>query len=108
MLEVAKILGRAFRAPAVWERCADGVEKVGHSDSDAEEARENFETRNPETASIHGMCEIVYKQIGVMHPLFLCNKHIKTLSFLQEIVEENKKLKARIQELEVYLIPDQV
>ena len=32
----------------------------------------------------------------------LTNKHIKTLSFLQEIVEENKKLKARIQELEVY------
>ena len=31
----------------------------------------------------------------------LTNKHIKTLSFLQEMAKENKDLKARIQELEV-------
>ena len=31
----------------------------------------------------------------------LTTKHIQTLSFLQEIVRENKELKARIAELEV-------
>ena len=31
----------------------------------------------------------------------LTNKHIKTLSFLQEMAKENKELKAKIQEYEV-------
>ena len=31
----------------------------------------------------------------------LTSKHIQTLSFLQEIVNENKTLKTRIEELEV-------
>ena len=31
----------------------------------------------------------------------LTNKHVKTLSFLQEIANENKQLKQRIEELEV-------
>ena len=31
----------------------------------------------------------------------LTNKHIKTLSFLQDIAEENKQLKARVTDLEV-------
>ena len=31
----------------------------------------------------------------------LTNKHVKTLSFLQEIAKENKQLKLRIEELEV-------
>ena len=32
----------------------------------------------------------------------LTTKHIQTLSFLQEIVNENKALKARVAELEVF------
>ena len=34
----------------------------------------------------------------------LTTKHIQTLGFLQEIVNENKQLKARVEELEVRVI----
>ena len=40
----------------------------------------------------------------------LTNKHIQTLSFLQDVARENKELKARVDELEVHdflLYPEQ-
>lgn len=34
----------------------------------------------------------------------LTTKHIQTLSFLQDIVKENKELKAKVEELQVMIV----
>ena len=38
----------------------------------------------------------------------LTNKHIKTLSFLQDVARENKELRARLDQLEVHALNETV
>ena len=48
------------------------------------------------------------KDLQVQQDERLSNKHIQTLKFLQDIVEENKQLKAKLEEYEVcfkYCLP---